>query len=98
MAASAATRWWADQALPFAESRRASHSSASYLPHTHPTLSVGAVDRCLPWSWSGTCWWRMASGIRRWRRASGARCGRVERITGAVLWLLAFAVAWHALR
>ncbi|CAN7490558.1 AraC family transcriptional regulator [Cupriavidus necator] len=44
MAAPAATRWWADPALPFAESRRASHSSASYLPHTHPTLSVGAVD------------------------------------------------------
>ncbi|RDK09176.1 AraC family transcriptional regulator [Cupriavidus lacunae] len=43
-AAPAAARWWADPALPFAESRRASHSSASYLPHAHPTLSVGAVD------------------------------------------------------
>lgn len=40
----AAARCWFDPALPFAESRRASHSSASYLPHTHPTLSVGAVD------------------------------------------------------
>ncbi|SOZ14273.1 Putative transcriptional regulator, AraC family [Cupriavidus taiwanensis] len=43
-AAPAASCWWADAALPFAESRRASHSSASYLPHSHPTLSVGAVD------------------------------------------------------
>lgn len=40
----AAARCWFDPALPFAESRRASDSSASYLPHIHPTLSVGAVD------------------------------------------------------
>lgn len=44
VAVPAASCWWAEPALPFAESRRASHSSASYLPHTHPTLSVGAVD------------------------------------------------------
>lgn len=43
-AAPAASCWWADPALPFAESRRATQSSASYLPHTHATLSVGAVD------------------------------------------------------
>ncbi|WP_354685563.1 AraC family transcriptional regulator [Cupriavidus necator] len=39
-----AARCWFDPALPVAESRRASQSSASYLSHTHPTLSVGAVD------------------------------------------------------
>ncbi|WP_427311359.1 helix-turn-helix domain-containing protein [Cupriavidus sp. H39] len=44
VAAPPAGCWWADPALPFAESRRARHSSASYLPHTHPTLSIGAVD------------------------------------------------------
>ncbi len=37
-------RYWFDPALPFAESRRACDSHAAYLPHTHPTLSVGAVD------------------------------------------------------
>lgn len=41
---STAARYWFDAALPFAESRYASDSSAGYLPHTHPTLSVGAVD------------------------------------------------------
>ncbi|WP_420996462.1 helix-turn-helix domain-containing protein [Cupriavidus sp. 30B13] len=30
--------------MPFVESRCASDSGAAYLPHTHPTLSVGAVD------------------------------------------------------
>lgn len=38
------SRYWFDPALPFAESRRACDSHAAYLPHTHPTLSVGAVD------------------------------------------------------
>ena len=37
-------RYWFDPALPVAESRRACDSRAAYLPHTHPTLSVGAVD------------------------------------------------------
>ncbi|KAF7599794.1 MAG: AraC family transcriptional regulator [Candidatus Dactylopiibacterium carminicum] len=37
--------FWSDPALPFAESRRAQHSRACYRPHTHPTLSVGAVDQ-----------------------------------------------------
>jgi len=40
----AAARIWFDPALPFAEYRQASDSGAAYLPHTHPTLSVGAVD------------------------------------------------------
>ncbi len=40
----ASARYWFDPALPFAESRRACDSRANYLPHTHPTLSVGAVD------------------------------------------------------
>lgn len=31
-------------ALPHLESRRASHSRACYRPHSHPTLSIGAVD------------------------------------------------------
>lgn len=38
------SRFWFDPALPVAESRRACDSQAAYLPHTHPTLSVGAVD------------------------------------------------------
>jgi AraC-like DNA-binding protein len=33
-----------DPGLPVFESRRAQHSRACYRPHTHPTLSVGAVD------------------------------------------------------
>ncbi|WP_155888307.1 AraC family transcriptional regulator [Cupriavidus sp. WS] len=37
-------RYWFDPAMPFVESRCASDSGAAYLPHTHPTLSVGAVD------------------------------------------------------
>lgn len=39
-----AARYWFDPALPFAESRRACNSRANYLPHTHSTLSIGAVD------------------------------------------------------
>lgn len=30
--------------MPFVESRRAVRSRACYRPHTHPTLSIGAVD------------------------------------------------------
>ncbi|MGO4578716.1 AraC family transcriptional regulator [Cupriavidus sp. 2TAF22] len=37
-------RYWSDPAMPFVESRCASDSGAAYLPHTHPTLSIGAVD------------------------------------------------------
>ena len=37
-------RYWFDPALPMVESRRACDSHAAYVPHTHPTLSVGAVD------------------------------------------------------
>jgi len=37
-------RYWCDPQLPFVESRRASHSRACYVPHTHETLSIGAVD------------------------------------------------------
>jgi len=33
-----------DPALPFVESRRAQHSRACYRAHSHPTLSIGAVD------------------------------------------------------
>jgi len=36
--------YWFDPAMPYVESRRASDSAAAYLPHTHPTLSIGAVD------------------------------------------------------
>jgi len=35
---------WCDPALPFVEARRAWHSRACYRPHTHHTLSIGAVD------------------------------------------------------
>ncbi|MFC6635250.1 helix-turn-helix transcriptional regulator [Microbulbifer taiwanensis] len=38
------TEFWRDPALPFVESRRASDSRACYRPHSHPTLSIGAVD------------------------------------------------------
>lgn len=37
-------RFHYDPALPFVECRRAQHSRACYRPHTHPALSVGAVD------------------------------------------------------
>lgn len=36
--------FWHDPALPFVECRRAQHSRACYRPHSHPTLSIGAVD------------------------------------------------------
>jgi AraC-like DNA-binding protein len=36
--------FWLDPALPFVESRRAQHSRACYRSHTHPALSIGAVD------------------------------------------------------
>ena len=38
------SEFWRDPALPFVESRRASHSRACYRPHSHPTLSIGVVD------------------------------------------------------
>jgi AraC-like DNA-binding protein len=38
------TEFWRDPALPYAESRRACHSRACYIPHSHPTFSIGAVD------------------------------------------------------
>lgn len=37
-------QFWCDPALPFVEARRAWQSRACYRPHTHPTLSIGAVD------------------------------------------------------
>ena len=37
-------QFWRSPALPFVESRRASDSAACYLPHAHPTLSLGTVD------------------------------------------------------
>jgi len=36
--------FWHDPALPFVEARRAQHSRACYRLHSHPTLSIGAVD------------------------------------------------------
>ena len=36
--------FWRTPALPFVESRRASDSAACYAPHSHSTLSIGAVD------------------------------------------------------
>jgi AraC-like DNA-binding protein len=36
--------FWFDPALPFVESRRAQHSRACYRGHSHPALSIGAVD------------------------------------------------------
>ncbi|THF65790.1 AraC family transcriptional regulator [Pseudothauera nasutitermitis] len=41
----AASPFWRDPALPHAESRRACDSRACYRPHSHPTYSIGAVDR-----------------------------------------------------
>lgn len=38
------SEFWYDSALPFVESRRASNSRACYRPHSHSTLSIGAVD------------------------------------------------------
>jgi AraC-like DNA-binding protein len=37
-------QFWRDPLLPFVESRSAWRSRACYRPHTHPTLSIGAVD------------------------------------------------------
>jgi hypothetical protein len=37
-------RYWCDPQFPFVESRLASGSRACYVPHTHDTLSIGAVD------------------------------------------------------
>jgi AraC-like DNA-binding protein len=36
--------FWRDPSLPFIESRRACRSRACYVPHRHPTFSIGAVD------------------------------------------------------
>lgn len=36
--------FWRDPALPYVESRRAIHSRACYIPHHHPTVSIGVVD------------------------------------------------------
>ncbi|MHA3902984.1 AraC family transcriptional regulator [Castellaniella sp. WN] len=36
--------FWRDPALSFVESRRACRSRACYVPHRHPTFSIGAVD------------------------------------------------------
>ncbi len=40
----AAQLFWRDSKLPFVESRRSSNSRACYLPHHHPTYSIGCVD------------------------------------------------------
>lgn len=40
----ATASFWRDPVLPFAESRRACRSRACYVPHRHPTFSIGAVD------------------------------------------------------
>ena len=49
MTATSTTRaeFWRDPALPYAESRRACHSRVCYKAHSHPTLSIGAVDQGL---------------------------------------------------
>jgi len=39
------TPFWRDPAMPYVESRRACDSRACYKPHSHPTFSIGAVDR-----------------------------------------------------
>ncbi|WP_159917125.1 AraC family transcriptional regulator [Pantoea sp. 18069] len=39
------SEFWRDPAMPYAESRRACDSRACYKPHSHPTFSIGAVDR-----------------------------------------------------
>lgn len=41
----ALSEFWRDPAMPYAESRRACDSRACYKPHSHPTYSIGAVDR-----------------------------------------------------
>ena len=37
-------QFWRDDAMPYVESRRAQQSRACYRAHSHPTLSIGAVD------------------------------------------------------
>lgn len=41
----ATTQFWHDPAVPYAESRRACDSRICYKAHSHPTFSIGAVDR-----------------------------------------------------
>ncbi|SEC00368.1 transcriptional regulator, AraC family [Pseudomonas saponiphila] len=41
----ASTQFWRDAKLPYVESRRACDSRANYKAHSHPTISIGAVDR-----------------------------------------------------
>lgn len=41
----ATTEFWRDPAMPYAESRRACQSRSCYKPHSHPTFSIGSVDR-----------------------------------------------------
>ena len=38
-------QFWRDPNLPYVESRRACDSRANYRAHSHPTVSIGAVDR-----------------------------------------------------
>ncbi|WP_025127316.1 AraC family transcriptional regulator [Pseudomonas sp. PH1b] len=38
-------QFWRDPNLPYVESRRACDSRANYKAHSHPTVSIGAVDR-----------------------------------------------------
>ncbi|ULT73757.1 AraC family transcriptional regulator [Pseudomonas sp. BC42] len=38
-------QFWRDANLPYVESRRACDSRANYKAHSHPTLSIGVVDR-----------------------------------------------------
>lgn len=44
MSRTAIHRFWRSPSLPFVESRRANDSAACYAPHSHSTLSIGAVD------------------------------------------------------
>lgn len=37
-------RLWRDPLLPHVELRQASHSRACYVPHSHPSYSIGAID------------------------------------------------------
>ncbi|WP_121974081.1 AraC family transcriptional regulator [Acinetobacter stercoris] len=36
--------FWSHPDMPYVETRRACHSRICYKPHSHPTLSIGAVD------------------------------------------------------
>lgn len=42
---SCTAQFWRDPLLPHVESRRACDSRANYKAHSHPTLSIGAVDQ-----------------------------------------------------